>query len=510
VLIVGVLYPCSARVASLDRSSLDQATQLEDRPSLGTNKLPEMSLQRVKRSAEAIIYGNHQNAARVKKAGPIPALAGVEGLMSHNSKQDNDDVEHNEKVQAVVEAMMSPPTAPNNPAPNNPAPNNPAPVMEEPVAVEENLVSDQEKPVAEVEDALENKLEDAAVQSQQEEQLGSLLPASAGASEEQREQEMLQRIMLELEETNPAALAKLEAEYEQEYPDNYDYPYYGTNNYQRRKRSVNNKPVVAAEDMGAVDTEEDASRLRRSVKKLASRAVVAEDMGAVEAAEEANSRTKRDLADYYYEDEAPVVQVRDSPLQVRDSPLQVRDSPLASAYVQSMLQQEPVQYDYEEQEPESKRDYDYNNAIEEIMEEAAEEAAEEALEEEQRHKEMEQLELEYMLLQSAIKTADEELEVAAQKRAAPMSNAPIQDEYQEIIHNGQPGIFFPVKRQYLSMVPGFRKRSADMYPFSEPDTVPWEALVQQSQIEKRNQEAMYDRLYSLAQELRGESQYRKK
>jgi len=485
VLIVGVLYPCSARVASLDR-----ATQLEDRPSLGTNKLPEISLLRVKRSAEAIIYGNHQNAARVKKAGPIPALAGVEGLMSHDSKQDNDDVEHNEKIQAVVEAMMSPPTAPNNPALNNPAP-----VMEEPVPVEENLVSDQEKPVAEVEDALENKLEEAAVQSQQEEQLGSLQPDSAGASEEQREQEMLQRIMLELEETNPAALAKLEAEYEQEYPDNYDYPYYDTNNYKRRKRSVNNKPVVAAEDMGVVDTEEDAMRLKRSVKKLASPAVVAEDMGALEAPEEANSRTKRDLPDYYYDDEAPVVQVR--------------DSPLASAYVQSMVQQEPV-YDYEEQEPESKPDSDYNNAIQEIMEEAAEEAAEEALEEEQRHNEMEQLELEYMLLQSAIKTADEELEVAAQKRAAPMS--PIQDEYQEIIHNGQPGIFFPVKRQYLSMVPGFRKRSPDMYPFSEPDTVPWEALVQQSQIEKRNQEAMYDRLYSLAQELRGElePQYKKK
>ena len=77
-----------------------------------------------------------------------------------------------------------------------------------------------------------------------------------------------------------------------------------------------------------------------------------------------------------------------------------------------------------------------------------------------------------------------------------------QSEYQEIVHNGQPGIFFPVKRQYLSMLPGV-KRSTDFYPYSEGPDGRWGALVQ-SEVEKRRQEEMYDRLYRLAEALRGD------
>ena len=73
-------------------------------------------------------------------------------------------------------------------------------------------------------------------------------------------------------------------------------------------------------------------------------------------------------------------------------------------------------------------------------------------------------------------------------------------EYRSIVYDGQPGIFIPVKRQYISMVPGVRKRN--FYPYSTEPEGHWGAFVDTQ--EKRNEEAAYERLYRLAQALRGE------
>ena len=76
-------------------------------------------------------------------------------------------------------------------------------------------------------------------------------------------------------------------------------------------------------------------------------------------------------------------------------------------------------------------------------------------------------------------------------------------EYQPIVYQGIPGIFIPVKRQYLSMMPGIRKRGSDFYPYNyEPASAGrWGALLPEVNEEKRNAEA-YERLYRMAQALR--------
>ena len=104
---------------------------------------------------------------------------------------------------------------------------------------------------------------------------------------------------------------------------------------------------------------------------------------------------------------------------------------------------------------------------------------------------------------------------------------PGQIEYRSVLYEGQPGIFIPVKRQYISMVPGARKRSDDAYPYegveefrkrgtffpySEEPGSHWGAFIE----EKRN--AMeYKRIFKLAELLRGQhdddlawEEYRKK
>ncbi len=82
-------------------------------------------------------------------------------------------------------------------------------------------------------------------------------------------------------------------------------------------------------------------------------------------------------------------------------------------------------------------------------------------------------------------------------------------EYEPIVYNGVPGIFIPTpeaaaaalptqKRQFISMVPGNRKRS-DFYPYNlEPEGGRWDAFIPQD--EKRTADA-YERLYRMAQAL---------
>ena len=86
---------------------------------------------------------------------------------------------------------------------------------------------------------------------------------------------------------------------------------------------------------------------------------------------------------------------------------------------------------------------------------------------------------------------------------APEWEDPDDVDYQPIVYEGQPGIFIPVKRQYLSMMPGFRKRGSPFYPYQyEPSTAGrWGALIPQLNEQKRNAEA-YERLYRMAEALR--------
>ena len=58
------------------------------------------------------------------------------------------------------------------------------------------------------------------------------------------------------------------------------------------------------------------------------------------------------------------------------------------------------------------------------------------------------------------------------------------------------------KRQYLSFVPGMRKRGNDFYPYSYGPDARWNAMVAEDVSEKRAQERMYERLLRLAAALR--------
>ncbi len=76
-------------------------------------------------------------------------------------------------------------------------------------------------------------------------------------------------------------------------------------------------------------------------------------------------------------------------------------------------------------------------------------------------------------------------------------------QYEPIMYHGQPGIFIPAKRQFASTYAGMRKRAEDIYPYNYGPDGRWGALVA-AETEKRNQQEMYERLYHLAQALRGD------
>jgi len=220
-----------------------------------------------------------------------------------------------------------------------------------------------------------------------------------------------------------------------------------------------------------------------------------------------NNRIKRDLPDYGYDVAGPEYEM------VEEQPrLGVADSPLASAYLEALLE-DPVAAEALEQEEEELEegslprgfDPDEALAIELIKEVEEEREAEE--EEQEREMMLEYLYREELEREQLEQEAEEEaLMQEYSKRSGWGGLGPGDEaEFQKILHNGEPGVFYPVKRQYLSLMPGMRKRSDVFYPDEDPR---WSALIQ-AEIEKRNEEDMYERLYQLATALRGEDEYRK-
>ena len=61
----------------------------------------------------------------------------------------------------------------------------------------------------------------------------------------------------------------------------------------------------------------------------------------------------------------------------------------------------------------------------------------------------------------------------------------------------------PDKRQYMSFVPGVRKRTPDFYPYQYGPDSRWGAFVLQPELEKRNEFAEYQKLFELAEALNG-------
>lgn len=122
--------------------------------------------------------------------------------------------------------------------------------------------------------------------------------------------------------------------------------------------------------------------------------------------------------------------------------------------------------------------------------------------------------LEYLVASEAPKENDQLPQIYPEDVQEEWQDIEEEDEvtpYEPLVYNGVPGVFIPMesenvvtKRQYMSMVPGVRKRN-DFYPYSlEPEGGRWGAFVDQVE-EKRTADA-YERLLRMAEALNPPSQ----
>lgn len=411
-------------------------------------------ISRAKRAAEQVIFGNHQNNARVKKSGPGLATP-LRPLEPAAVREDEEDIDKKALVTSKVTSSEND--------------------QEGQEDLSDDLENDTKSHLQdEAESEVETPPEDASSQDAEEMKDEETVESQEDAAEEDTAEENLQQLMKENE--------SLQAEDQPSFPlelfeknhlgsEYMDYPTYDyqDNPFLRKKRSLgqHKAQAVVAEDMMQGGSPL-ASSGRRSKRDLGQ-----------------DVRYMLDDLDYPevdrrgYEEEPELDENKQEVLEEMLREEMLKYNPELAEEVENEVEPEEMPYgNSQEAQDLALINYLYRNGY-------AEDDLGQDYEEEEGPEPWEEM-------------------GPAPQVALPEEEAPYLYPYGQYAseENVMNAPYSMAKRQYLSFVPGMRKRTNDFYPYAYGPDGRWGAMVSDEVMEKRAEERMYERLLRLAAALR--------
>ena len=433
-------------------------------------------LSRAKRAAEQVIFGNHQNNARVKKSGPGLATP-LRPLDDGAVAEDEADIDKKALVTSKVTSSEA----------------------DQPQGQEDltdDLEGDAQSHLEEqVQDAMVPSVDDASSNAQEASETAEVDDMKfddSAASDASSSSEAAA--------ASPALPEEVDAEQNME-PMGDEIPNNNVENMPSQHQpsfplDIFNKNQLGAEymDYPTYDYQYNPYlRRKRSLGQNKARAVNAEDMMAAgNVMASSGRRSKRDLGQdprYAWEDypeadyQEPVEEKRQEVLEEMLKDEMLKYNPELAEEMNNEIEEDEEGPYGPEQEAEDLALLNYlyrNGYADDDLEQEYEEEVEEAPEQ-----------------------PWEEMGPATQV-ALPEENGPYFYPYGQYASedNVMSAPYGMTKRQYLSFVPGVRKRNSDFYPYAYGPDGRWGAMVAGEVMEKRAEEKMYERLMRLASALR--------